>query len=96
MDKDSGISFPSAKKIAAAYDLPYFCIESTVGLQEKLQELLARDGAFICEVLLDKRQFFAPKLSSKVYPDGTIVSPSLEDMYPFIPEEELKKDMWKD
>lgn len=96
VDKDSGISFPSAKKIAAAYDLPYFCIESTVGLQEKLQELLARDGAFICEVLLDKRQFFAPKLSSKVYPDGTIVSPSLEDMYPFIPEEELKKDMWKD
>ena len=96
INAESGISFPSAEKIAHAYGIPYYRIDSVDAISSVLDAVLAQEGAALCEVLLDKRQFFAPKLSSKVYPDGTIVSPSLEDMYPFIPEEELKKDMWKD
>lgn len=93
---DCGISFPEAEKIAAAYGLPYYRIDNTDTVASVLHEVLSQDGALLCEVILDKEQFFSPKLSSKVYPDGRIVSPSLEDMYPFIPEEQLKKDMWKD
>ena len=96
INAESGISFPSAEKIAHAYGIPYYRIDSVDAISSVLDAVLSQEGAVLCEVLLDKRQFFAPKLSSKVYPDGTIVSPSLEDMYPFIPEEELKKDMWKD
>jgi acetolactate synthase-1/2/3 large subunit len=51
------------------------------------------DGPSIVEVVLDQEQYFEPKLSSKRLPDGTMVSPSLEDMYPFLPEKEIKKIM---
>ena len=28
-------------------------------------------------------------------PDGSIVSPSLEDMFPFLPEEEMKENVYE-
>lgn len=93
VNKDSGISFPKAEKIAGAYDIPFFRIENTDTVSSIIEKVLAVKGPVLCEVVLDETQFFAPKLSSKVYPDGKIVSPSLEDMYPFLPEEELKADM---
>lgn len=96
VDEQSGISFPQAEKIAYAYGLPYFRIENADTVSSAIGEVLAAEGPVLCEVVLDKTQFFAPKLSSKIRPDGTIVSPSLEDMYPFLPEEELEKEMRKD
>ena len=41
------------------------------------------------EVYLD--QFFEPKLSAKRLPDGSMVSLPLEDMYPFLLEDEMRK-----
>ena len=38
------------------------------------------EGAVICEVMVDNRQFFEPKLSSKVLPNGKIVSPEIDDL----------------
>ena len=37
---------------------------------------------------------FAPKLSSRRLPDGTLVSPSLEDMFPFLPREEMLDNIY--
>ena len=34
-------------------------------------------------------QNFEPKLSSKVLPDGKIVSPPIDDMYPFLDRDEF-------
>lgn len=38
-------------------------------------------------------QAFEPKLSSKQLPDGKMVTAPLEDMFPFLSEEELKENM---
>ncbi|MEG0108803.1 MAG: thiamine pyrophosphate-dependent enzyme [Lachnospiraceae bacterium] len=94
----SGISFPSAKKIAEAYGIKYVLIDSLITITSKLKEVLNNEDPIICEVILDKQQAFEPKLSSKVSPDGTITSPSLEDMSPFLEEEEMNENMiaWKD
>ena len=45
------------------------------------------------EAVVDKEQFFAPKLSSKMLPDGKMVSPQIEDMFPFIDEAEMAEIM---
>lgn len=95
VSSDSGISFPSAEKIANAYGLKFFKIDKADEVDEKLNEALSFNGAAICEVVLDKTQFFAPKLSSKRFPDGTIVSPSLEDMFPFLDETEMQDNIKK-
>ena len=55
-----------------------------------LEEMLCSEGPCICEVLIDEKQNFAPKSSSKVMPDGRITSPSLDDMAPFLDREEFE------
>lgn len=90
---ESGISFPSAEKIAAAYGMRYVCVDSLVSSEERISEALKGTDPVICEVLLDPEVPFAPKLSSKVNDDGTISSPSLEDMAPFLSRKEMKENM---
>ncbi len=84
----NGLSFPNLEKIAYAYDIPYIRIAATEEIHEKTSRLLSTEGPVLCEVIVDPEQNFEPKLSSKVLPDGTIVSPEIDDMYPFLPREE--------
>ena len=46
-------------------------------------------------MLLDPEQAFEPKLSSRKLEDGTMISPSLEDMYPFLDRKEFEENMIK-
>jgi hypothetical protein len=48
------------------------------------------------KVMLDENQSFAPKLSSRQLPARTIVSPSLEDLAPFLSRDELANNMVTD
>ena len=88
----NGLSFPDAEKIAKAYGISYVKIDQLDDIQTKLMEVLEGDGPVFCEVVVDPEQNFEPKLSSKVLPDGKIVSPSIDDMYPFLPKEEYEKN----
>lgn len=87
----NGLSFPDAEKIAYAYDMPYIRIDDIRDVQEKMKTVLETEGPVFCEVVVDWKQNFEPKLSSKVLPDGKIVSPELDDMYPFLSREEYEK-----
>ena len=46
----------------------------------------------ICEVMVEKEYAFSPKLSAKKLDDGTMISPSLEDMFPFLDRDEFNKN----
>lgn len=92
VSKENGISFPDLKKIAYAYDIPYIRINSIEEISEKVRETLYSEGPILCEVILDKNQFFEPKLSSKVLDDGSIVSPAIDDMFPFLDRSEYEKN----
>ncbi len=88
----TGISFPDMERIAYAYDIPYVRIDSLTACDEKLSEALNMEGPVIIEAIVDPKQNFEPKLSSKVHSDGTITSPELDDMFPFLPEEEYRNN----
>lgn len=89
---ENGISFPSLEKIAYAYGFSYIKIDNVQTAVEKLKAVLDTEGPIIVEVVLDPSQFFSPKLSAKKLSDGTMVSPPLEDMYPFLPKDEMKRN----
>ena len=91
IDKESGVSFPDFGKLADAFGLKYFKVISEGACSSILSEALGCDGPCICEVVVDPTQNFAPKSSSKVLPDGRIVSPSLDDMFPFLDRDEFDK-----
>ncbi|QKJ31490.1 thiamine pyrophosphate-binding protein [Mucilaginibacter mali] len=92
---DSGLSFPDFEKIAAAFDLGYFSIKNHDELKANLGTIMGGDMPFICEVFLTLDQEFSPKLSSKKLDNGTMISSPLEDMYPFLPADELQSNMLK-
>ncbi|WP_242401067.1 thiamine pyrophosphate-dependent enzyme [Acetobacter okinawensis] len=92
----SGVTLPNFRKLAAGFELPYVRIERYEEMEETIRQVMAVEGPVICEVMVDDNQPFAPKLSSRQLPDGTIVSPDLEDLAPFLPREELAQNIITD
>jgi acetolactate synthase-1/2/3 large subunit len=92
-DPTSGVTFPSFERVAAAFDLPYFRVERNSELMLCLSNALAHPGPVLCEVMLDPSTPFTPRVSSKRLEDGTMVTAPLEDMFPFLPREELEANM---
>ncbi|MBQ7534874.1 MAG: thiamine pyrophosphate-binding protein [Stomatobaculum sp.] len=91
---DSGdLSFPDFGKLAAALGFPYFKAEHNSELASAVEAALAVDGPVICEAFVDTDQNFEPKSSGKRLPDGTMVSPPLEDLVPFLSDEEMDQNM---
>ncbi len=84
----SGVSFPDFVKVGEAYGLPSIRVDCAAGM-DQVQSALDAPGPALIEIMLDPEQEFEPRSRSKVLPDGTIVSPPLEDMYPFLSPEEL-------
>lgn len=91
----NGLSFPDAEKIAWAYGIPFTRISAVKEMRERFTDFLKTDGPAFCEVVVDPNQNFSPKLSSKVLPDGRIVSPSIDDMFPFLSREEYENAVFK-
>ena len=91
--EESGLNFPKMEKIAAAYGIPFSRATSYTNLKESILSTLSSSGIHICEVVLDLKQAFEPKLSSKRLPDGKMVTAPLEDMFPFLSREELAENM---
>jgi FkbM family methyltransferase len=89
---DNGVGFPRAEGLAQAYGLAYLRLENHAELAEGLARALALEGPALVEVMLDPAQPFAPKLASRRLEDGTMVSPALEDMAPFLSREELAEN----
>ena len=85
----NGLSFPEMEKIAWAYGIPYLKITNQEDIVNAIQ-FIDKDGPAFIEVVVDPTQNFAPKLSSKVLPDGKIVSPEIDDMFPFLDRAEYE------
>jgi acetolactate synthase-1/2/3 large subunit len=56
----------------------------------KLLDFISGTDPAFCEIVVDPQQNFEPKLSSKILPDGAIVSPQIDDMFPFLDKEEYE------
>ena len=87
------LSFPDMSKLAPAYGYPYRCVPDNAQLDPVLREVLHMEGPVFCEVKVDAEQKFEPKSATKRLEDGTLVSAPLEDLAPFLPEEELAENL---
>ena len=87
------VSFPEFRKIAEAFGYRYFAAHSNAEMKETVDKVLGMDGPVFTEIFTDTKQVWEPKSSTKRLEDGTLVSPPLEDLAPFLPREELEKIM---
>lgn len=93
-EESGDLSFPDFKKIAEAFGYPYYGAHSNKEMKEVVDKALSLNGPAFCEIFTDTEQRWEPKSSTKRLEDGTLVSPPLEDLAPFLPREELKKIMF--
>lgn len=91
--KESGVSTPDFTKIATAFGLKAVKIEKSSELKNKIKEVLNSNEPVLCEVMVNTDYNFTPKLSARKLEDGTMVSPSLEDMFPFLDREEYSANI---
>lgn len=95
MGPESGdLGFPDFKKLSDAFGMPYVAIRDNESLRGGIRQVLEHDGYMICEVFVSTSQKFEPKSATKKLPDGTLISPPLEDMAPFLSREELAENMY--
>jgi acetolactate synthase-1/2/3 large subunit len=96
---ESGVGFPDFVKLAKAYGIPAFRIKDNRDMENTIDRVLETDGPVLCDVIMDPSQIFMPRSASKQLADGRMVSSPLEDMYPFLDEEEFMSNMiiskWK-
>lgn len=83
-DKKTGVSCPDYSKLAKAFDIPAYQIRTWDEFDTEMPKVQAATGPVICEVFMHPEQFFHPKLGVAVQPDGTLISPPLEDLSPFL------------
>jgi acetolactate synthase-1/2/3 large subunit len=91
----SGVSLPDMVKVACAYGIPSIRIDRQSQFSQ-IDRALAADGPALIDVVLDPTQEFEPRSKARQLPDGRIVSPNLEDMYPFLDETELMDNVIKE
>ena len=92
-DSNSGLTFPEVEKIAYAYKFPYYKLTTSDDLNVKLQEVLDIEGYALVEIICPFKQDIVPSSSAKQNSEGKIVSQPLENMFPFLSEEEFKNEM---
>lgn len=92
-EESGDLSFPEFDKLAKAFGYPYFSACSNDEMKSVVDEVLSMDGPVFCEIFTDTKQVWEPKSATKRLEDGTLVSPPLEDLAPFLPREELQNIM---
>jgi acetolactate synthase-1/2/3 large subunit len=89
---DSGVGLPDFEKLAKAFELPTVVLSRHAEIDTVLREVFATNEPTVCLVNLTPDYIFAPKTSSQKLPDGRMVSKPLDDMFPFLPPEELEQN----
>lgn len=95
IDSTSGLCFPDFGKLAGSFGIDYYKIEHETECDAVINQVLNSDHACLCEVVVDPTQTFEPKSASKVLADGRIISPSLDDMKPFLEREVFEEINYK-
>lgn len=85
---ETGVSFPDFEKVAQTFNFKYNCCHNNGEIAESLKWLFEEKGNVLLEVLQRLDDPVTPKVMSRMKDDGTFDTPSLEDMAPFITQEE--------
>ncbi|MDY4315406.1 thiamine pyrophosphate-binding protein [Pectobacterium actinidiae] len=91
-DADNGVSCPEFEKVANCFDIQYEFIENTHVVDQKIQEVLNREGPALCEILSPEDQEYI-NTSYVRNMKGRFVQRPLEDQSPFLERELFLSEM---
>lgn len=90
---ESGVSSPDFIKLAQAYGLNTFRLENNTQLEDQIDNILNTNEPVLCEIMMVENQLLIPRVQSSKNENGAIISNSLENMFPFLSDSEMKDIM---
>lgn len=81
---DSGVPAVDFCAVASAYGLPSVRIESKGEIEGKIREVFSMQGPVVCEVMTQEFGILAPRIASRVMPDGSLKAAEFDDLWPFL------------
>jgi acetolactate synthase-1/2/3 large subunit len=89
-DFKTGLSNPSFELLSQSFDMKYFKIDSNSEIDLQIEKVLKENGPVLCELNISEDVRIEPKAQAIKNADGTITSKPLNDMYPYLPSEEIE------
>ena len=92
-----GVTIPDFVKVARAFGIDAHRVDNIVDWRsDTVQDALNHSKPLLIEVMCDPAQVFSPKLVAKKLADGSMLAPSLENMSPFLSDEEMVRNIIND
>jgi acetolactate synthase-1/2/3 large subunit len=89
----NGVSIPDFVALAKGLKISATAVKTVEDWESSaVTQLLESNEPALIEVFVDPEQPFSPKLASRKLDDGTMVSPALDDMAPFLSREEMAQN----
>lgn len=93
---NDGVSMPNFVNIGTAFGIPSMRVRTMERWNSAIvQDMMTNEHPALIEVMVDPEQIFAPKLAAKKLADGSMLAPSLENMSPFLPDDEMEQNVYK-
>ncbi len=93
---ENGLSFPDFQLLASAFGLPGQRLRRRAEIDACLEDIFKQPLPAFCEAVVDKTHGLEPKLASRRLADGSMFTPDLDDMAPFLPPEEVAANRFSD
>jgi acetolactate synthase-1/2/3 large subunit len=90
---ETGLWFPNLKNICQAYEIDYIKITNNQELSESIRNSIHSDKCILFDVICKFSQEIYPSVALKTLPDNKTVQCGLEDMAPFLSDEELQSEL---
>ena len=92
-NNDSKLYLPDIVAVAKAYGLKTFKLDAISEIEETIKNVLNTEGTVLCEVKVSPTQITSPRVQAMKLSNGNMISKPLEDMWPYLPEDEVKGNM---
>ncbi len=93
---DTGVSFPDFEKVADTFGFEYKKCTSNKQVEEAVKWIVNSKQRVLLEIEQKLDDPVIPKVMSRLDENGKMLTPALQDMYPFLPEKMLKELMIRD
>ena len=84
---DSGVPSVDFCAVASAYNLPSVRISTKDEIIPRVREVFSMEGPVVCEVMTQEFGVLAPRIASRVMPDGSLKAAEFDDLWPFLDKE---------
>ena len=92
-NNESKLYLPDIVAVAEAYGLKTFKLNAISEIEETIKNVLNTEGTVLCEVKVSPTQITSPLVQAMKLQNGNMISKPLEDMWPYLPENEVKGNM---